>query len=101
MLNLNELKTKKYEVMWFDGSVLQLRKPSQRTFERLAEMSELKENDVKTLMNIVYELLFDIFNNNVNGRKFTEEEIKDNFDLETAFIFIQDYMQDIIPHLGE
>jgi hypothetical protein len=64
-------------------------------------MSELKDNDVKTLMNIVYELLFEIFNNNVNGRKFTEDEIKENFDLETAFVFIQDYIQSIIPQLGK
>lgn len=101
MLNLAELKNKTYEIVWFDGSVLQLRRPSQDLYERLAEMNKLKDDDIKTLMSIVYDLLFEIFNNNINGRKFTIEEIKENFDIKLAYEFMQDFSKELTLQLGK
>ena len=101
MLNLSELKNKRYELLWFDETTIQLKKPTQQMWERLGELRNIDSNDLKVLMDIVYELLYEIFNNNANGRKFSKEEIKENFDLDIAYEFMNEYAKHYIPQLGK
>ena len=101
MLNLNTLKQKNYELIWFDGTKLELRKPSQALLEKLMEISELKDVEVTSILKIVYDILEQTLNNNLQGKKFSREEIEESFDLEIAYTFIEDYIKSIIPKLGE
>jgi len=101
MLDLNKLKSKNYEFIWFDGSTLQLKRPSQKMFDKLMELSELKEADYKSLIKVIFDVLTEIINGNINGRKFTREEIEEEFDLSLAYIFIEDYTKYYVPQLGE
>ena len=99
MLNLNELKTKNYRFVYFDGSEIELKKPSQALLEKAVELSKLSTNDFGALMNIIYDVLYEILNSNLAKREFTMEEIKENFDIEVAYIFLEDYMGSIIPEV--
>lgn len=101
MLNLSELKNKRYELIWFDETTIQLKKPTQQMWESIAELRNIKDSDVKGLMSVVYELLYEIFNNNANGRKFSKEEIEENFDLDIAFEFMNEYANYYVPQLGK
>lgn len=101
MLNLSEIKKKNYELIWFDGSTLQLKRPSQKLLTQLMSISKMDEQDLEGIMNLIYDVLFTVFNNNINGRKFKREEIEDNFDLATAYTFIEDYMGSVFKQLGE
>ena len=101
MLNLNELKKNNYQIVWFDGTTIELKPPKQKVLEKLIKMSQLTEEDLEKMMTLVYDLLFEVFNNNTEKREFSREEIEDNFDLETAFLVMQDYLSSIYSSLGE
>lgn len=100
MLNLNTIQKNTYKCIWFDGSELEIRRPSQKLFEQLIEISSIKEDmELNKMMTIIFDLLYNIVNNNLNDRKFSKDEIREVFDLQTAYLLIEDYANSLIPEL--
>lgn len=101
MLDLQSISKKYYELVYFDGTHLHLRKPSQKLFRKLINITNLKDEEVDKMFDVIYDVITEALNNNTDDRTFSLDEIRENFDIETAFLFIQDYLQDITSILGE
>lgn len=101
MINLQEIANNNYELIYFDGTVLHLKKPTQALLRELLAVSELGDEEVDKMFDVVYTVITKTLNNNIEQRDFTEEQVREDFDIQTAFLFIQDYIEDTISFLGK
>lgn len=101
MINLQEIANNNYELIYFDGTVLHLKKPTQALLRELLAVSELDDEEVDKMFDVVYTVITKTLNNNIEQRDFTEEQVREDFDIQTAFLFIQDYIEDTISVLGK
>lgn len=98
MLDLTTVESKLYEIKTVEGDVLQIRKPSQKLFNKIIQVQNM-QNDVEAI-NKFYELFLDILNLNTNGKEFSKEYVE-KFDVQIVALVIQDYFEFIGKELGE
>ena len=101
MLDLQSISKKYYELVYFDGTHLHLKKPTQKLFRELIDITNLENEEVDKMFDVIYGVITEALNNNIDDRTFSSDEVRESFDIETAFLFIQDYLADITSVLGE
>ena len=104
MLDLAKLQQNFYKIKLLDGTILQIPKPSQLLLRKMMELENVDntfENSSTLIIKEIYNILFEIFNTNKNGIKYTLEDIEKMFDLSTALIVIKDYINFSFDILGE
>lgn len=99
MLDLSKKIEKPYEIKMFDGTILQIRKPSQ---EMLLDLVRLQDNseDMVVALEQFGKTLLKILNRNQNGKLYTEA-ILDEFSIDMITAVIQDYLSYSLSLLGE
>ena len=100
MLDLGKLQQDDYKIKLVNGAILQLPKPSQKLLRRMVGIQGIS-NSENLMLEEIYNILFDMFNTNKNGINFTKEDIGKMFDLSTALIVIEDYINFSFNILGE
>lgn len=85
MIDLSRGIEKPYEIRLEDKTILKLKKPTQGLLLELARLQELTETEqpievIEQINNITTR----VFNRNMNGRTFTEAEVAEMLDFETA-----------------
>ena len=100
MIDLSKKTTELYKIKLEDGTILRLKKPTQLMLVQMVEMSQSKEKDFEIVIEL-FNLLTRIFNRNVNGMTFTQEQIEEMLDLEIAMIIVQDYLNSTLKELGK
>lgn len=95
MLDLQSFQRETFEVKLFDGSVINLNKPSQRLIIELMGLeAKLNKNASPTVaLNSFIEIILSILNNNAEGLKFDREYVETYFDLEIGQAFVQGFME--------
>ena len=88
-----------YELKWFDGAVLHLPKPSEKTLRRISALDneELSELDQ---LGEVKKIVWELIRQNDEGRKFTAKELEE-CDALVASMILKDYMAEVERRLGE
>lgn len=102
MIDLSRGIERPYEIKLEDKTILKLKKPTQGLLLELARLQELTETEqpievIEQINNITTR----VFNRNMNGRTFTEAEVAEMLDFETAMYVLQDYLQHTYKRLGE
>ncbi len=92
--------TELYKIKLEDGTILKLKKPTQSMLVQMMEMSQSKEKDFEIVIEL-FSLITRIFNRNVNGMTFTQEQIEEMLDLEIAMAIVQDYLNSTLKELGK
>lgn len=100
MIDLSKKTTELYKIKLEDGTILRLKKPTQLMLVQMVEMSQSKEKDFEIVIEL-FNLLTRIFNRNVNGMTFTQEQIEEMLDLEIAMAIVQDYLISTLKKLGK
>lgn len=104
MIDIRELNNKTFDVTLQDGTILNIRKPSNELFKQTFIMIELiqKNGEEKNVVNAIYIFLTKVFNRNLNNIKFTQQQIEEIIDIDVAMYLIKEYqnflnevMQDI------
>lgn len=96
MIDLSGI-TKFYELKWFDGTSVWLKKPTEAMLRRVASFEEADGFEaLEGLQEIVIELIKD----NEDGRKFPQEEL-DELDAVLCTMIFKDYMEEVGKRLGE
>lgn len=104
MIDIRELNNKTFDVTLQDGTILNIRKPSNELFKQTFTMIELiqKNGEEKNVVNAIYIFLTKVFNRNLNNIKFTQAQIEEIIDIDVAMYLIKEYqnflnevMQDI------
>lgn len=101
MLDLRELKAKApYQMRLENGTVLDIKLPTQALLVKMIQL-ENYEGGTADVLDELFEITTDIFNNNTNNLTFTLEDIKSNYDFTICSFIIQDYLQEVSKNLGE
>jgi hypothetical protein len=88
-----------YELKWFDGTSVWLKKPTEGLLRRLVALDESDDKGLDALdelRNMVLELIKD----NEEGRRFPQEEL-DELDSVLCTMIFKDYMEYTTKRLGE
>ncbi|MBQ2527818.1 MAG: hypothetical protein II544_03605 [Spirochaetales bacterium] len=86
-----------YELKWFDGTSVWLKKPTEAMLRKLIALDEADGLDaLEGLQKMVIELVKD----NEEGRKFPKEEL-DELDAVLCSMIFKDYMEYTTKRLGE
>lgn len=98
MIDLSREIEKPYEIKMFDGTILQIKKPSQ---EMLLEIVKLQNTDnIELALNAMSDILLKILNRNMNDRKYTKKDMND-FSVDIMSAVIQDYLANSLNQLGK
>ena len=96
MIDLSGIN-KFYELKWFDGTSVWLKKPSEEMLRKLITLDEAEGLEaLEGLKSMVIELIKD----NEEGRKFPQEEL-DELDAVLCSMIFKDYMEYTTKRLGE
>ena len=91
---------KLYEIKYVDGTIYTLKLPTQALLMKLISLQK-NINDPEVIFPALIELLVDIMNLNTQGKKFTQEQISKDLDLDTSILVIKDYLTYTTTTLGE
>ena len=86
-----------YELKWFDGTSVWLKKPTEGMMRTVAA---LEENDSFDALDTLKEIVVGLVIDNEDGRKFPQEEI-DELDSVLCSMIFKDYMVEVSKRLGE
>lgn len=92
MLDLTPMN-RHYEIRLLDGDTLNLKRPTQAMYETIINLRDMREreNNELQILAAFSNLFTRILNRNEEGRTFTAEELRDNYDFQVVTYVIQDY----------
>lgn len=97
MLDLTKRLFDYYELVWFDGEKLEIKRPSQAL---LMEMMNLEKLPESKQVEGMYDIVRAVLNNNTKERVFSKEEV-DSIDYSIIELIMEDYLQSVFPNLGQ
>lgn len=103
MLDLTVVCGSIYDIKLADGTCLHLKMPTQAMYETIMLMGDMdkKDKDNNKLMELAYTMFVRILNRNTEGRVFTVEEVKEEYDFTVALMVVGDYMQYFAKNIAE
>lgn len=96
MIDLSGIN-KFYEMKWFDGTSIWLKKPTEGMLRKLIALDEAE--GIETLEGL-QKMVIDLIKDNEEGRKFPQEEL-DELDAVLCSMIFKDYMEYTTKRLGE
>lgn len=95
MLDLTTaFQTAPYQIKLFDGSILNLKRPTQALYQTLMDvLPMIEDKDQSKLLPIMIDIFTRILNRNDEGKTFTKDEIEEEFDLMIVVYVVKDYFQ--------
>lgn len=96
MLDLTAVCGSIYDIKMADGTCLHLKMPTQAMYETIMMMSDMedkKDMDNGKLMELAYNMFVRILNRNTEGKVFTVDDVKEEYDFTVALLVVGDYMQ--------
>ena len=97
MLDLTQIN-RDYQLMWFDGQVLHLPLPTQKTLVKIMNLEEI--GDVEKQIEGLTAIIKEVLTNNRDNREFSEEDFAE-LDLYTIQVIMEDYIDYVYRQLGE
>ncbi len=92
MIDLQAFKEVTEETKLFDGSIIHLKKPTQKIIiDMMAFEKNMKNADEQTALKEINKLLLIILNNNTENKLFEVEYIQKYFTFDTMLAFIKAY----------
>jgi len=88
-----------YELKWFDGSTVWLKKPTEEMLRNIVALDKADGNGIEVL-DEVKAIVIDLVKDNDGGRKFPKEEL-DQLDAVLCMMILKDYFETATERLGE
>ncbi len=102
MIDLSRKNNKLYCIRIDTGKVLRIKPPTRKMILQISEMMNAGKKKDVTVMNDLYDLITDVFNNNINKMKFTTEQVSKMIGSPaTAVEVLKDYLTFSFDILGE
>lgn len=98
MIDLSGIN-KFYELKWFDGSSVWLKKPTEEMLRRIAALDKEGLEGIE-ILDEVREITLALVKDNEGGRKFPQEEL-DELDAVLCMMILKDYFETTTERLGE
>lgn len=87
-----------YEMKWFDGTTVWLKKPTEGMMRKVASLEE--ESSGLDALDGIKDIVLNLVKDNEEGRKFPQEEL-DELDSVLCSMIFKDYMEYVAKRLGE
>lgn len=87
-----------YEMKWFDGTSVWLKKPTEELMRKVTRIDE--HGDDFDALEELRKIVLDLVKDNEDGRKFPQEEL-DELDAMLCSMIFKDYMEEVTKRLGE
>lgn len=87
-----------YEMKWFDGTTVWLKRPTEEMMRRVASLDE--EGNGLDALDGIKDIVLNLVKDNEEGRKFPQEEL-DELDSVLCSMIFKDYMEYVAKRLGE
>ena len=97
MLDLTKIN-RDYQLKWFDGQVLHLPLPTQKTLVKIMSLEEI--GDVEKQIEGLTAIIKEVLTNNRDNREFSKEDFAE-LDLYTIQVIMEDYIDYVYRQLGE
>ena len=101
MLDLSKLTQEYYSIKLVDKTILKIKKPTQEILKTMVEIQNTDSTDDFEILDIIYDVMFKIFNRNADNRIFTKEEIEEMLPVEIAVMVLKDYLSFAFDIMGE
>ena len=98
MIDLSGIN-KFYEMKWFDGTSVWLKKPTEEFMRKVIALAEQDGKGIE-LLDALKALVLEMIIDNEEGRKFPQEEL-DELDAVLCSMIFKDYMEYVAKRLGE
>lgn len=95
MLDLSTVCAKLYQIKMADGTVLELKRPTQALYTTILQLADKAKTDNADmqLIDAAMEVFVRILNRNTEGIEFTREELESDYDFTVALMVMGDYMK--------
>lgn len=95
MLDLTTAFGELYQVKLLDGTVLELKRPTQALQETVVKLQKIAEEgkDAKKILEATMDIFCRVLNRNTNGIEFNIEDVKKEYDYSIALVVIADYLK--------
>ena len=101
MLDLSKLTQEYYSIKLVDKTILKIKKPTQEILKTMVEIQNTDNTDDFEILDIIYDVMFKIFNRNADNRSFTREEIEEMLSVEIVVMVLKDYLSFAFDIMGE
>lgn len=101
MLDLSKLTQEYYSIKLVDKTILKIKKPTQEILKTMVEIQNTDSTDDFEILDIIYDVMFKIFNRNADNRIFTKEEIEEMLPVEIVVMVLKDYLSFAFDVMGE
>lgn len=101
MLDLSKLTQEYYSIKLVDKTILKIKKPTQEILKTMVEIQNADSTDDFEILDIIYDVVFKIFNRNADNRIFTREEIEEMLPVEIVVMVLKDYLSFAFDVMGE
>lgn len=101
MLDLSKLTQEYYSIKLVDKTILKIKKPTQEILKTMVEIQNTDNTDDFEILDIIYDVMFKIFNRNADNRSFTREEIEEMLPVEIVVMVLKDYLSFAFDIMGE
>lgn len=95
MLDLAAAFSNPYQIKLFDGTVLNLKRPTQALQNSIIQLQKIgeTEKDAAVLLTETMKILRRVLNRNQEGVEFSQEDIDESYDFSVALLVISDYFK--------
>lgn len=85
-LDLTVFKEDTFDIKLLDGSMIKIKKPSQKMFMEFIAYQDMKTDNQEEVIQALDILIIKIINNNTDGKEFTIEQLDFTFDMKLAIM---------------
>ena len=99
--DFNKIKRTFFNVKLKDGTALQVKMPTKKTFGKVKALRTLQEDenaDIDDVMDTMAGVMADCLSNNLNGVKVEPEQLE-NYDIEEMTAFIEEYYEKFVGEI--
>lgn len=97
--DFNKIKRSFFNVTLKDGTALQVKMPTKKTFGKVQALRLLQDDekaDIGDVMDTMAGVMADCLSNNLNGIKVSQKQISEDYDIEEITAFIGDYYEKFV-----
>lgn len=102
--DFNKIPRTFFNVKLKDGTALQVKMPTVKTFSKVQALTQLQADDTSSVADVMETMagvMADCLNNNMNGVKVDGKQIAKDYDLEEMTAFIMDYYEKFVGGIAD
>lgn len=100
--DFNKIKRTFFNVTLKDGTALQVKMPTKKTFGKVQALRTLQEDenaDIGDVMDTMAGIMADCLSHNLNGVRVDQKQIAEEYDIEEMTEFIGDYYEKFVGEI--